>query len=279
LKEIDVIVQKNTRNSDMKNDLWILISALALLCLGPGCLSKEDDLVLSESHLNDQSQIATATLWEENPTKNGTIPSEVLEVHVPQGKPQLIDGTISPGEWDGAAIETFSDGSELLMMYSEGYLYLGLRANTAEMIVGNVHLNYEDEITILHASAALGSGIYQKESGYWHLVRGFSWCCRNSTSSESAQAELDTLLENDHWVATNSRIGKPNEIEYQIEVSHKTLQIAVNYIRASKPNIKILWPNNLDDDCKKPTPGGLPEKMYFSPNKWGTIVIHAAEAQ
>ena len=194
-------------------------------------------------------------------------------VFVPRGKPQAIDGTISQGEWDLAVSETFPDNSELLMMYSDGYLYVGIRANTAEMIVGNIHLNYGDEISILHASAALGTAIYQKQVDDWQQLQGFSWCCRSSNLSETNQAEMNTLLENDHWLATNSRIGTPNEIEYQIEIEHESIQMAVNYIKVSEPNLKIPWPSNLNDDCIKQTPGGLPDQMHFSPDKWVTIVL------
>ena len=213
------------------------------------------------------------------PIETDTPATDMNTVFVPQGKPQAIDGTIAPGEWDNAVVETFADDSELLMMYSDGYLYLGIRANTSEMVVGNIHINYGDEISILHASAALGTATFRKEMDYWHQVQRFNWCCRSTGISESAQAELDALLENEHWLATNSRIGTPNEIEYQIQIEHETLRIAVNYIKVSEPNTKIPWPVGLDDDCIRPTPGGLPDQMYFSPDKWAAIVLQAADGQ
>jgi len=198
---------------------------------------------------------------------------------VPQGRPPAIDGTISPGEWDLAVIEAFADHSELLMMYSEDYLYVGIRANTADMIVSNIYLAYNDEISILHASAALGTAIYQKQIDHWQQFQSFSWCCRSTNLSETTQAELHTLLDEDHWLATNSKIGAPNEIEYQIAIEHETLQIAVNYIKVSEPNTKIPWPSKLKDDCVRPTPGGLPDQMHFSPDQWVTMVFQAVGDQ
>jgi hypothetical protein len=74
-------------------------------------------------------------------------------------------------------------------------------------------------------------------------------------------------------LAANSRIGTPNELEYQIKVNDQKLRLAVNFIRASNPNEKIVWPADLDDDCIKPTPGGLPEFLDFSPERWGFLEL------
>ena len=198
-------------------------------------------------------------------------------VSVPRGKPPIIDGTISPGEWGNAAIETFSDGSELLLVRNEGYLYLGIRANTQEMIVGNVFIEHGDEIVILHSSAALGTAAYQKEADRWQQTRGFVWRCRDTRDSEVGRAEREAFLQEEGWLAANSRMGAPNELEFQIEMVNKTQRMAANFMRASNPNVKIPWPNNLDDDCTRPTLGGMPAQLHFSPHKWATIDISSQD--
>jgi hypothetical protein len=197
---------------------------------------------------------------------NETIPAAVV---VLQGSSPTLDGTLSPGEWDNATVETFADGSELLLMHAGGYLYLGIRANTTEMIVGNVFIQRGDEITIFHSSAALGTAIYQKGEDHWHQVQDFTWQCRDASDSDIAQAERDAFLQQEGWVAANSRMGTPEELEYRIEIAEDALRLAVNFIRGSNPNEKIPWPAGLDDDCIKPTPGGLPPEMQFSPELWG----------
>ena len=207
------------------------------------------------------------------PTDALTPTVKQTRVSVPRGKPPVVDGTISPGEWSSAVIETFSDGSELLLVRNEGYLYLGIRANTQEMIVGNIFIEHGDEIVILHSSAALGTAAYQKDADRWQQTRGFVWRCRDTGDSEAAQAERDAFLQEEHWLAANSRMGTPNELEFQIEMANKTQRMAVNFMRASNPNVKIPWPNDLDDDCVRPTPGGMPAQLRFSPHKWATIDI------
>jgi hypothetical protein len=66
-------------------------------------------------------------------------------------------------------------------------------------------------------------------------------------------------------------VGSPNELEYQIEVTDETLRLAASLIRASKPDVEIPWPSDLNDDCIRPTPGGLPAQLRFSPNRWATV--------
>jgi hypothetical protein len=178
---------------------------------------------------------------------------------------------MSSGEWDSARVERFADGSELFLMYNQGDLYLAIRANTPEMIAGNVFIEWDDEIAILHASAALGTAVYMKGTGGWQQTRDFDWRCRDTGDSKAAQAERDAFLEEEHWLAANSRMGTPNELEYRIEVRGEALRLAVSFLRASDPGVKVPWPADLDDDCTRPTPGGLPAQLRFSPERWATL--------
>jgi hypothetical protein len=192
-------------------------------------------------------------------------------ISVPQGKPLAVDGRLSPDEWANALVEPFSDGSKLFLMHSDGYLYLGIRASTPGMIGANIFIDRSGEIAVLHTSAALGTAVYETENGSWQQSQDFDWRCRRTDNSEAALTERDAFLQEEHWLAANSRMGTPNELEYQIEMAGETLRLALTFIRASTPDEKTSWPNNLDDDFTKPTLGGLPAQMHFEPNKWATI--------
>jgi len=224
----------------------------------------------------DSSSSITVTPVSPTPAPPTELPTSSIDrstITVPQGEPPVIDGTISPGEWDSASVETFSDGSELLLVNSEGYLYVGIRAKGPEMITGNVFINRGNQIAVLHSSAALGTALYEEGIESWQQTQAFDWCCRMTGKGEAARAERDDFLMEEHWVTTNARTGSPNEHEYQIEVSNETLRLAVNYIKVSEPNSKIPFPKDLDDDCIKPTPGGLPEQLHFVPDKWAVISL------
>ena len=149
------------------------------------------------------------------PTESATPPPTVSTEHVvkiPNRNPPTLDGTISPDEWNDAKQELFSDGSELLIMHHEGYLYVGIRANTPGMIVGNIFIDQEDWVSILHSSAALGTAIYEKRSDTWEQTQDFLWRCRSTSNSASAIAEREAFLQDEHWVANNSRMGTPQEL-------------------------------------------------------------------
>ena len=205
------------------------------------------------------------------PTVTPTSIKRQFTIPVPQGKPLVVDGTLSPGEWANALVEPFPDGSKLFLMHSDGYLYLGIQASTPGMIGANIFIDRGGEIAVLHTSAALGTAVYETENSNWRQSQDFVWRCRRTEDSEAAFTERDAFLQEEHWLAANSRMGTPNELEYQIEMAGERLRLALTFIRASTPDEKNPWPNNLDDDCVKPNSGGLPAQMHFEPNKWATI--------
>lgn len=195
---------------------------------------------------------------------------------VPVGNAPVIDGTITNEEWQGARRESFSDGSELLLLRFGDELYLGIRARAQDMIAGNIFISRGDGITIHHASAALGTAVYQKDGKDWRLVRDFSWRCRRSDDGEEARAERSAFFLEENWIASNSRMGAPHELEYRIRIPYGPLRLAAVFLRAPDPATKVPWPASLDDDCVKSTSGGLPPAAAFSPDKWGTVTIGKA---
>ena len=195
----------------------------------------------------------------------------VSSIIVPAGTSPTIDGTISPGEWDGAAVADFADGSQLFLMQAGHYLNLGIRAIESGMIAGNVFIQRGDEILILHISAALGTAVYQQSEDGWYQVQDFTWRCRNTSNSDAARTERAEFLAEEGWLAANSLMGTPNELEYQIKIPDQDFRLAVVYIKATPPYEEIPWPALLVDDCIRPNPGGLPLELWFSPEQWARL--------
>jgi len=208
-----------------------------------------------------------------DPEAEGETEMSLIPIEVPLANPPTIDGTHDPAEWDAATVETFADGSELLLMQADGYLYVGIRAIEPGMIAANVFIQSGGEISILHASAALGTAIYKKDADSWQQTQDFTWQCRSTSLGDAAQAERDAFLQAEGWVAANSRMGIPNELEYQIKIPEDDFRLAAAYIKATPPYEKIPWPAELTDDTITPTPGGLPEIFYFSSEKWMILEI------
>ena len=214
----------------------------------------------------------TPRVW--NTPTDTPIPTMSVDfiINIPNGNPPALDGTISSDEWNGARQELFSDGSELLLMHHEGYLYVGIQANSPGMIVGNIFIAHKDQVSILHSSAALGTAIYEKRSDTWEQTQAFSWRCRNSSDSPSAIAEREAFLQDEHWVANNSRKGIPQELEYKIAMPDSSLRLAVTFTRASDLSTRIYWPIWLEDDCTEQPQGEYPTTMQFSPITWMTVI-------
>jgi len=72
-------------------------------------------------------------------------------IDVPAGSTPIIDGVISAGEWKDSWMGSFVDSSRIFLKTADGYLYLGIQADTEDMIAGNVFINREDEIFIFHS--------------------------------------------------------------------------------------------------------------------------------
>ena len=104
-------------------------------------------------------------------------------------------------------------------------------------------------------------------------MKPFEWCCRGTGNTASDQAEREDFFEQDGWVAVNSRVGSPNELEYQIRIEEVPVYLAVNYLRvSSEPHSeKTSWHSDIQDDVSLPTPGGLPLQFNFNPQNWAYL--------
>lgn len=258
------------RKRVMKMKIFPLIKQIALvvciISVSTGCsgdIPTETILVNPTTTQVELTMTPTETLAE----AEGIISA----LDIPAGAPPNIDGIHSPGEWDEALVVAYADGSQLLMLKDEDYLYLGIKGIDAEIFSNNVFINQGDQIAILHSSAALGTAIYQKVDNSWNQTQDFSWRCRKTDQSVAARMERAEFLEAEGWLASNGLMGTPNEMEYMISIPDQVFRMAVTIIRSSPPYEKIPWPVNLEDDCIMDTPGGLPEIMDFTISEWEVI--------
>ena len=250
----------------IKNRIFVAY-AFGLLILASGCKQTrpleeiEPDSQTPRAAITATSIVAPAA---EPSTSNVPEPSS-RAVKVPKGFPAKIDGEFSPGEWDEAMTIEVEGKGELLLMHSEGYLYLGIRSK--RMGYGSLCVVRGDEVWILHSSAALGSTVLERDGESWRKTQDFSWCCRSS----SATSARDSLLEEEGWVANIGFEGPPNEMEYQIALKDGSLIMAIVYQESSKLETAMWWPSDLDDDCLQTiTLDGIPPEMAtFSLGSWG----------
>lgn len=193
---------------------------------------------------------------------------EALTVEVPLGTSPRIDGVLSPGEWDGALHVEIDYARHLYLMQSEGYLYLGIDSGT--MGYGSVCIAQEDHVSILHASAALGTAVFVRDSEGWIRTRQFSWCCRETVPGPRQEQHLAE----EGWLASIGYMGISDEMEYQIVLPAEGLVMAVVHQTGNSVNSALRWPETVTDDCL-----GLvgilddpPERLDFSPDTWPVFI-------
>jgi len=201
------------------------------------------------------------------PTIETPVYEEVLE---DTPAPLVIDGTISPGEWSEAETFEFSDGSELYLLRKDQTLYLAVIGSAPGTLGANIFLFQDDQVQIMHISAALGTAEYERDGISWSQIRVFDWQHRTIGNGELALAERQAYLELEGWSAPNARTGTANHLEMQLQLESGGQRIAVSLIQSSS-NIRIVWPADLGDDTETPFSDGLPPSLSVIPDNWYLI--------
>lgn len=199
--------------------------------------------------------------------------SKGLDIAVPPGKEVVIDGLLSVDEWESAKQIDLSGDNQLFLMHAAGYLYLGIRAKPEP--VTSICIDQADQISILHSSAAIGTAVYRLGDGVWEQVRSFDWCCRDTTDRPQAQEERSAHLQEQGWIASNGRMGIPQEVEFQISLPGDSIRLVVSSIGAPDYESVISWPGGLADGCSSPDmlKGPIPEETQFSLEDWITLTM------
>jgi WD40 repeat protein len=249
-----------------------LVATMIILVVLAGCQTTEFTPTAVPESPTEAVAPATVTPAAATPTlaaPTDTPAPPTSSLQAPLGRPATLDGKLSPEEWDGAHVEELAGGGELLFMYSDGYLYLGIRSRA--LGYGSVCVSQDDQVSVLHSSAALGSAAYERDAEGWHRTRQFSWCCRLSADTE----ERDALLRQEGWAASIGYLGVQNEMEYQIAMDEGSLILAVVYQEGQTQASALWWPQHLDDDClgMVSLAGDPLERHDFSPEEW--IIVTA----
>jgi len=192
-----------------------------------------------------------------------TTSEEAGSVSVPKIAAPVIDGVLEFDEWDGAAVFPMSDGASISLMYSDGSLYLAVAGDEIGSV--NVLIGSEDDVWILHSSAALGSALYEKGTERWELVHGFSWCCRSRRDDEARLV----LLEEEGWQANIGFTGDPGTVEYQIAVPWQGASLAVSSIRDQED--MGFWPADLTEEARLELVGVPPEVRAYDIALWPVL--------
>ena len=256
----------NVRNMKKDHLSILLIGFLLSACTSNQINPTNEPLVLPEIQA---TQLPEPAVDEDmSPQEEKQYPKPLVVEKMGLDEPPVIDGTLDSGEWDNAIRTHLSDGSDIFWLYSDGYLYVGV--NSDRIGAANLALIREDDqVWILHSSAALGSAIYEQQTENWNLIQDFSWCCR----SASVFTEREQLFQEEGWQANIGYQGTEGQVEYQVAVERGEIQIALMYLYADGSDGFSYWPDHLSDEAVGQLQGRREKTEYFSLGEWMTVLL------
>lgn len=192
------------------------------------------------------------------------IPTLVLLLLAATAPPPAIDGVVGDAEWAGARHERLKGGGKILLLPRDGVLYVAVTGKTpgiATVCAGNA-----SEVSILHASAALGTAKYERHVEGWFLTQNFEFSPRDPTDEQKAK-----FFEDSGWIANASRSGVPAR-EFAIRMKPRWERISVAFL-GTEPSTIASWPESIGDDCSalRLNQGWLDQKQRFVPAAWSPM--------
>jgi len=133
--------------------------------------------------------------------------------------------------------------------------------------IGSLLVQSGDRLWILHASAALGTGVYRRDGEEWRRVQDFDYTCRDADDT----ACRDAFRAREGWIATVARGGADRRFEVDLPRFGPSPRIAVTYL-ILEPESAVGWPRVDDDAVSLPVQEGrLPETIRVRLERWAEI--------
>jgi hypothetical protein len=137
--------------------------------------------------------------------------------------------------------------------------------------IGSVLVQSSDRLWVLHASAALGTGVYRRDGEAWRRVQDFDYQCRDNGDT----ACRDAFRAREGWIANvAARTGADRRFELDLPRFGPSPRIAVTYL-ILEPESAVGWPANLDDDAVSlpVQEGRLPETIRVRLDRWAEVPL------
>jgi hypothetical protein len=221
--------------------------------------------------------LATCILWSPDELTNLSVltVNQRTTIVAPKGQAVTIDGQINDDEWNGAYLKPLTGGGEIRLLYDGTNLSIGLKGTAKGW--SHLYIADNDRIYILHASAALGAGIYDKGTNdSWQLSQAFKWALRQRDFSDESKKARGAFLVSEGWIANNNNMGSGQELEYKIGQKFiKDSRLLIGVVYASDAKVPQYWPETMSDDCLKEDLifGNTPADLKFNTSGWAEIRI------
>lgn len=193
----------------------------------------------------------------------------------PRGTTPTIDGERSEGEWDDAVRVEFLGGGEMYLKHDDDFLYILIEATRKG--IASICVERSAGISILHASAALGTADYKGRFDNSQLETGFRFELRDTGTSLDARKARKTFLSKELWFANTSKYGSPlRELQISLDIGaeHGRIPMAVTWFMVDE-GLVAYWPEDLSDGCLnlELIKGNNPTPLDFQPHRWPVVTI------
>jgi hypothetical protein len=152
------------------------------------------------------------------------------------------------------------------------HLVIGMQMSDAG--IGSLLVSSGSRLWVLHASAALGTGIFRSSKERWRRTQDFSWECRDPADGPCR----DAFKRREGWVANVSEVGSDRLFELDLSrfavANEAVVHFAITYFILS-PSRVVAWPEAVDSDVlsEELQAGQLPLFVHVRPDRWATVVI------
>jgi hypothetical protein len=129
----------------------------------------------------------------------------VIKVLEGQCKPVLLDGLMTPAEWDDAINFKVHERIDLLLRVNAGHLFLGLKFKDAAGVIVDLWMTSDNKTVYqMHSSGQLGEAVFDLPSAE-NTVK----CTHGHTTDWDANEIKSYKKKKDEWIAA----GRPGGME------------------------------------------------------------------
>ncbi len=187
-----------------------------------------------------------------------------------------LDGTVTEKERTTYLLLSENAGHQLLADNSDKK-YLRIAVTGDRLHVASICLTTDGEsVQVLHASAALGGLLLNKEGDDFRTSGAFTWELRNTAMDKAAMSERNEYLERNGWVATTMGMGEAGNVEFIIrkdQFKGNKIYLAAGLMTASDPSGIVALPREEGGHCASHSlVSGAPDPFYpMQPSGWLVI--------
>lgn len=183
---------------------------------------------------------------------------------------QNLDGNISSEEANSLKVIGENENNQLMIGDLGDYLRIAVKSE--ELYVASLCIcNDQNEVIVLHASAALGQIVYKRDGGKWTTGEKFDWQMRETGMDASTIAKRTNYLEVNGWVANTMRMGAKGETEFILDrkLFSGDLKLAIGLMTAADPENIVGVPYDIEGCATHSLVAGPPNSTYkFLPDRW-----------